>query len=186
MLDIYSATITSAKLQYLRDFRLGSKQEMALSSWEEQQLAHATYATRRDCLRGDHGSYLALCVWSHTCAFLEKKKKKKLNPGNQSVCTQKQSLSLILQGTCCRKQMQTTLKIFSVFLLLLLASASAICRALLFLAQACAAVSHGWKIYPSPSGLTGEDFHYKEHVQQTTDCSCSHANFWALTGIHFE
>lgn len=115
-----------------------------------------------------------------------KKKKKKLNPGNQSACTQKQSLSLILQGTCCRKQMQTTLKIFSVFLLLLLASASAICRALLFLAQACAAVSHGWKIYPSPSGLTGEDFHYKEHVQQTTDCSCSHANFWALTGIHFE
>lgn len=59
MLDIYSATSTSAKPQHLWDFRLGSKQEMALSSWEEQQLAHTTCATRRDCLRGDHVFHLA-------------------------------------------------------------------------------------------------------------------------------
>lgn len=113
-----------------------------------------------------------LCLITYLCLF----EKQMLNPGNESACTQKGSLSLILQDTCYREQMQTTLKIFSVFFLLSLALVFLKLVVSLFLAQACSAVLHRRKIYPRPSGLTGEDFHYKEHVQQSTDCSCSHAN----------
>lgn len=78
-----------------------------------------------------------LVLFAYTCFF-----ETKINAGNPSGCTQKGShSSLILKDNCYREQMQTTLIIFSVFVVSF--SLSEMCGAQLLLAQDWADALHG-------------------------------------------